>query len=477
MTPIVVANLGSYDYGIWEMIGGIIGYMGVISLGVRPAVSRFASKYRAENNNESLLAVYSSTTAFMALVGSILCACIALFGLCFPSVFTQEVSAYQRYTALLLIIACQLLITFPGYVAESYLEGFQKYHVKNNISILILITGSIFLYHYINQKNGLLLLAAINAIGQSIKYIAYMLLLLKSNYGGLAPKPKHFSRIKLCEMIRFGSKSFIQGIATRVETATDVLVIGFILGPAIVPYYSIPANIAHYLRTFGWNLSHAFMPLFSSMAATNRREEIQHVYLYGSKYVVSIILAMAIGVMLVGGPFLGIWLGEDFQRQGDTIIVLLAIFALLPLCNPFVGRYLTAIGKHGILARLTPIAALINISLSVLLITPFGLIGVAIASVIPALIFTPIYLRYSCHQMGMRLCDYLTHSLLPCVIPAALLATVLLWFRINMELKDYASLILAIAYASFAWLAAFWFITLNKKERCFLLTALRKRNF
>ena len=40
MTPVLVHNLGRYDYGLWEMISGVMGYMGLFDLGTRPAVSR-----------------------------------------------------------------------------------------------------------------------------------------------------------------------------------------------------------------------------------------------------------------------------------------------------------------------------------------------------------------------------------------------------------------------------------------------------
>src|SRR5690606_20496836 len=86
---------------------------------------------------------------------------------------------------------------------------------------------------------------------------------------------ENFSWSRLKELIVFGSKSFIQGIATRVENATDVLVIGFIMGPAMVPFYSIPANLTQHIRGLGWTLTHAFMPLFSGLSAKAEDEMIR----------------------------------------------------------------------------------------------------------------------------------------------------------------------------------------------------------
>ena len=44
MTPVLVHNLGNYDYGIWEIIIAVIGYMGLLDIGMKPAIARFAAK-------------------------------------------------------------------------------------------------------------------------------------------------------------------------------------------------------------------------------------------------------------------------------------------------------------------------------------------------------------------------------------------------------------------------------------------------
>lgn len=125
-------------------------------------------------------------------------------------------------------------------MAESYLEGFQKYYLKNNITIFNSIVGSSLLYLYISPENGLVLLAGINAIGLSVKYLLFMWILSRPAHGAIRARPVNFSWIRLRELIVFGFKSFIQGISTRVENATDVLVIGVIMGPAMVPFTVFP---------------------------------------------------------------------------------------------------------------------------------------------------------------------------------------------------------------------------------------------
>lgn len=475
MTPIFVHNLGKYDYGLWEMIGGIIGYAGMLSLGIQPAVSRFAAKYRAENDHEQLLTVYASTFFFMVLVGALLATTCVLWALWYPELLSQNGDESHRYAVFLLIIGVQLLFSFPGQIVESYLEGFQKYYLKNAVTLFNSIVGSTILYSFIEPDNGLLILAAVNAVGFSLKYLTYMYILSRPQMDRMIVRPGYFSLTTLGELVSFGFKSLIQGIATRIENATDSLVIGFALGPTMVPFYSIPANLVQNLRMLGWTLSHAFMPLFSDLNARSEQQKIQDTYLLASKYVVGVILPIAVGIMIVGAPFIGLWIGPEFEQNGQWIINYLVVFTVLPLLDPFNSRYLTAINRHGIFARLAPVAAVINLSLSIALVHRFGILGVAFASTVPAFIFVPIYLRYTCRQLGLPVSRYLIESLLPCAVPTLLLGLTAYGLRLYTGLDSYLAIVETAVAGGLVWALAFWWLGLKAPERRYIAERFGKR--
>jgi O-antigen/teichoic acid export membrane protein len=479
MTPIFVHNLGTYDYGLWEMIGAVIGYMGILDLGLRPAISRYAARHLAERDETALQAVYMSALVFMALVGVLLFVFFFSWGYWFGGALAPEGAPHQKYQLFLIIIGAYLLIVFPGYVAESYLEGFQKYYLKNNITIVNSVIGGVLLYTLITPENGLVLLAGINAIGLTVKYLLFMWILSRPAYGAIRAQWNMFSWLRLRELIVFGFKSFVQGIATRVENATDVLVIGLILGPAAVPFYSIPANLTQHIRGFGWTLTHAFMPLFSGLSAKDEHETIRQVFLISSRYVVSVLFAMGTGALLLGAPFISVWLGPEFGEKAKWLILFLVFFTLLPFINPFASRYLTAINKHGIFARLTPLAALLNIGLSLVLVHPFGLEGVAFASVVPGLFFVPLYLRYTCRHLDLPVRQYLRASVLPGVVPAGFMALIILGLGEYLVYDSYGHILLGAILGSVGWLAAFWLLVLNREERDYVgarLTRIAGRN-
>lgn len=468
MTPVLIHNLGNYDYGIWEIMTAVLGYMGLLDMGMKPAISRFAAKYFASRESDKLQELYSTSFVFLTLVGMMLCVFFIGWALFWPNILSEQQGDLFKYTLLLFIIGAQLLIVFPGYVAESFLEGFQQYYLKNNITIFNSIVGATILFNLIKPENALVLLAGVNAVGLSIKYIIYMYLLTRENFGDLKPVFSLANWRSFKETASFGVKSLIQGIASRIEIGTDTIVIGAFLGPATVPLYAIPANLISYVRNIGWTLTHAFMPLFSDMHARDRTQEIQYLYLNASRYVVALLLPTCVGITLVGGDFIGVWVGEQYQKDAEMIILLLVLYMALPFLNPFSTRYLTAIGEHGLLAKLYPVSAGVNLIASIILVQYWGIVGVAVGSVIPVFILVPVVLKSCCGFLGITVIRYLVESVLPAILPTIAMWGAVYLFRQYQPLDDYVTIIAAVVVGAIVYCVCFYVMSMRKKERQWL---------
>jgi len=477
MTPMFVKFLGNYDYGLWEMVGAVLGYMGMLDLGIRPAISVFAAKYRAKEDTGSLRIVYASTLVFMFCLGVLLATILAVWGLLFSGNIAPEIGETAKYTLFMLILAGQMLIVTPGYVAESFLDGFQKYYLMNNITIVNSLLGAGLFISYATPENALLLLAGINAIGLGIKYLMFFALLARPIHGALNINLKLFSPAMLSEMLRFSFKSFIYGVSTRMESFTDTLVIGFFMGPTAVPFYSIPQNLVRYIQTLGWTMSHPFLPLFSDLATRSKQEAIKQIYLVASKFIAGLILAMGVGAIILATPFLALWIGSEYTEQSDIIVFLLVFFIVLPALNPFCNRYLTAINRHGIFARLSPISAVANLVLSIFLVEPYGIVGVAAASVIPGLFLQPMLLVYTCRQLELPVSEYIKTSLLPLILPLTVMGSFVVTIRLQMVLDSYSLLVATVVGGAILYFSCFWFFSLTSGERHFIKERFRMRFF
>ena len=57
LSPFVVHSLGNNAYGIWVLLGSLVGYLGLLDLGVRAAVTRFIARFHAQEVAQWLIPV------------------------------------------------------------------------------------------------------------------------------------------------------------------------------------------------------------------------------------------------------------------------------------------------------------------------------------------------------------------------------------------------------------------------------------
>jgi O-antigen/teichoic acid export membrane protein len=281
----------------------------------------------------------------------------------------------------------------------------------------------------------------------------------------------HWSKLK--ELLVFGSKSLLQGIATRVETMTDSLIIGAFLGPAMVPFYSIPANLVQYVRTLAQTLSHVFMPVFSELSAVgDNKKRILSLYFASSKYNASIVVLLGLGICLVGSDFIALWIGQEYADEARSIIPILVIFNCLPYLNPLGSRYLTSVNKHGIYAKWGPVCAAINLLLSLLLIDSYGVLGVALASMIVTISIFPINFNAVSKALGFSFNRYFQLVVFPVLLPC--LIAVGVYFALDQEITSYVELLYVSGFVGLSYILSFVMFSLTKKERARLFHIISK---
>lgn len=472
MTPIYLRVLGSHDYGIWEILAAVIGYMGILDIGIKPTVGRYIAMHHARGDTHAINQVFSTACLFMLGMG-LLSAALVMGGGYYWLLHTSSEHDSSRYMLLFSLIAIHLVTQFPSLVTDGALEGFQKYTLKNSLLIIKSVMIAAFVYYFIELYDGLLVLAMVSTAGMVIKYFIGAALLRMPRNGGLAFSLHDVSLAVFFRSLRFGGKSFIQGMASRVQIGSDRIIIGYFLGPAMVPLYSIPANLIGYIRNIGWTITDAFMPYFTSLQAKDEQQALRQVYFVASRFCIGLLLPMSIGTILIGGPFIGVWLGSEYQQDAEIVILLLVLFTMLPFLNPFSTRYLTALGKHGLLARLYPVTAVLNIILSLALVRSYGIGGVAMGTLLPMLLLVPIVLKSTCRSLDVSVAEYINKSIVPCLPPALVLIVVVGALRYYLQLSSYPELLLAVLLGATSYSCVFLVTGLKSNERNWLFARLR----
>jgi O-antigen/teichoic acid export membrane protein len=478
MSPLIVRALGNYDYGIWEMVFAVVGYMGVLDLGLMPAIVRYVARFHALEDCPALHRIYSSAMAFLFPMG--LAMALILLGVAFfaPELLLKGAEGDQhKYVLFLGIVAVQTFVTFTGSLFDCFLEGFQNYKLRNAATIVLSVIGAAVLYPLLKNGGNLVTVAAVNSAGFIIKYAYYGFMLSSPRYGAFRFRWSDASLATLKEMFSFGVKSLIYAISLRISSVTDSLVIGAFLGPSIVTLYIIPYNFISQARNLIWALSRNFMPLFSELDALGQKESACSIFFGASRFMVGIILPLMIGIIMLGPAFLEHWMGAEYAESGKQVLYIIASAYMVQWINPFANRLLTGYGQHGIMARFGIISSLINLAISILLVQFMGKEGVALGTLLPMLVFEPLLLYNTCKVLEVSVMTYMYRAIVPLFVPASVIAITLAAGLHYYPPNSLVQVILMAAVGMSFYLPTFFLCAMTNDERQMIIRKCGIRSF
>jgi hypothetical protein len=143
--------------------------------------------------------------------------------------------------------------------------------------------------------------------------------------------------------------------------------------------------------------------------------------------------------------------------------------------NPFAPRYLTALGRHGIYAKVAPVALAISVVIAVSLVGKLGVAAIVAGAIVAAVISSSFTLTLSCKLLGISVATYLKRALLPLVLPAVVMVLTVLAVKNFVPMRSYAHVFALAMLASAVYGAVFFFVGLSGSERGSLLRLIRRR--
>jgi O-antigen/teichoic acid export membrane protein len=279
-----------------------------------------------------------------------------------------------------------------------------------------------------------------------------------------------FSRAHLREFIGYGVPSFLSEVADKLRFYVDTVVVGAMLSVSAVTVYNIAVRLVHYYIQLIIGGVGYLLPVFTAQVGTGDMVGLRRNFLFGTKISVALSALVGGGLIGVGGPVIGLWIGDEYRAAVLPLVVLIGgVFfelAQMPSVN-----LLFALGRQGFLARIGLLEALINLGLSLALVGPFGLLGVALGTTIPlVLLRSAVQPAYVCRQIDLALPTYLG-SVARVAIPAIALQAPL-WLMLAEFGTGAPWLAIAAAMAAWPILAGLLFlVAFDRPERAALTGA------
>lgn len=471
LLPFLISRLGDEWYGAWVLIGTVLGYFTVLDVGLFSAAERYVALHYARRDWRAVNTVLSTSLVVFSLVGLVALVLVALSTLFIPLLIeAPEAQATVRWA--MLICAVDLALFFPSGTLNGVVVARLRYDLAHLLQIGKTLLRTALIVYAVSAGYGIVALAAITLGTNALERAAKLWLAVRL-FPELALSMRLFSRSHLREFVGYGVPSFLTEVADKIRFYVDTVVVGAMLSVSSVTLYNIAVRLVHYYIQVIFGAVGYLLPVFTAQAGAGEMAALRRSFLFGTKIAVALSALVGGGLIGVGGPVIGVWIGDEYRAAVPALMILVAgLFfelAQLPSVN-----LLYALGRQGFLARLGLAEAAANLGLSLALVGPFGIVGVALGTSIPlVLLRSMVQPGFVCRQIDLPQAAYL-RTLARVAVPAILLQLPA-WLALA-EL-DLRSPWLAIGAAAMIWpvLAGLLFLlAFDRPERDTLTGALRR---
>lgn len=464
MMPFLIHRLGDTQYGIWALIMSFTGFLGLFDFGVSGSVVKYVAEFKAKKDNDSLNRICSSAYyVFLAAGALVFLASVAMaFGFIQNFKIPQEEISNSRWVTL--IVGLQIGLTLPFGLFTGYMRGVQRYDHVAGISLAILFVRSLFIVALVLIGYRLVAIALAHLISTVAGGTIRAIYVFRTN-PNLRLRPSLINRDTLVMVSRYSFLLFLYFMATRLVFSAGSLVIGYYLTAAAITFWSIPQRLVDELRVVIMSTG-VLQPTVSHLNAQGQAMKVHKVLVNGTKYSMMVVLPIAVAYLVLGDVFISLWMGPKYATACYGVLVVLT-FAVTANISQFMPKQiLQGIAKHGSMAYVTILEAAANIILSIVLVRKYGIIGVAIGTLVPMLCANLIVIPwYACRSIGFPLTRFFREGLLVPCIPAILLGVLLYTASRMIKIDGWMQFIAVLAVCLALYVFSAWYLCLSRRER------------
>ncbi len=261
---------------------------------------------------------------------------------------------------------------------------------------------------------------------------------------------------------------FVPVIATQIYTVLDKSMIGWFSSSAAENgYYDYAEKIVRMALTVITALGAVLVPRISRAYSENNSEDIDNLIKRASSFVWMLSVPMIFGIIAVADVFVPVYLGEHFNKSALLMQIFSPLVLFVGMAQIFGVSFLIPIGKQNVNLIAVVIAALVNLSLNLILIPKIFSVGATIASVAAEFIGVAIQLGYVFYKKLFGIGKFFGGAV-KYIISGALMFAVLILLKKALPV-NVTSLILLI----FAGVASYFIVLLILRDK-FLTESLGK---
>ena len=324
---VVLSALGVEDFGIYNVVGGVVAMFSILSGSLSSAISRFITYELGKGNTDKLKNIFSSSVTIQIALGFIIALIAESIGLWFLNVKMNIPES--RMIAANWVFQFSIITFIINLISVPY-----------NAAIIAHEKMSAFAYISILEVTGKLLIAYLIVISPIDKLIFYAILMcviamiIRLVYGIYCKK--HFEECTykfildkrlLREMFGFAGWNFIGASSVILRDQGGNIIINLFCGPTVNAARGIASQVNTAIHGFVTNFMTALNPQITKSYASGNQDYMMTLIFQGARLSFYMLLILSLPVIINAQYILELWL-DQVPEHTTLFVQLILIFAM-----------------------------------------------------------------------------------------------------------------------------------------------------
>lgn len=385
---LILGKFGSSYNGITNSITQFLSCTVLLRAGIGGVTRAALYKPLAENNHYKVSAIINATQNFMKKVAFIFASIMVIFAAIYPKFVSQEFDWFFSFSLVLIIGLSSFVQNYFGITYQILVESDQSSYVYNITCMISTLLNTVIAAILISVGANI----HIVKLGSTIAYSINPLVL-----NWYASK-KYKIDIKIPEDKEAISQrwdAFAQQAATIINNNTDIIVLTLFTNMKEVSVYSVYAMIVTGLYNFENAIVNSFEPMFGDMLARKEKNT-----LHNAVEIAEFVIFQTASFFFICGGVLIVPFVDVYTSGISDVNYIRPLFGYLFCINQFLycARFpytmlVNAAGHFKQTRNGAILEAIINITISIVLASKLGIIGVMIGTFC-AMMFRTIQYSY-----------------------------------------------------------------------------------
>ncbi len=474
LTPYILGSLGQTRYGIWALALGLTGYYGLLDLGLGAGITQYLTRYLAVKDYKSLNAAASTGVVALTSVGALVLLVSVAIAFSASSLFRIPSGSASEVAMVIAITGASVGLQFAFFTYSAVLTALQRFDVSNGIGIATRLLSALATVLCLKLGYGLvglsIVMAGTNVVDYLLRWRAATRLIPEMKVSPTLANRRHFG-----EAMEFGLWNIAIAGSVRLISYTDSLVIAAFMPVAAVAPFAVAANLRTYFEEIFVRVGYVFFPVATKLDAEGDRNRLKVLYLVSSKLMFLGSICCGSIAMCWAGNFFRLWIGAFYAEPAGyptvtTLFSLLLLGSIVGVAQRIGYQVLVSIRRIRLLAILFAVEGLSNLAISLALVRSYGLLGVALGTLLPAVVVQGVLQpMFVCRSLDISCRAYCRQVLLRPGLVGVVLIPFLLTFWVISPVTDWPALLLWSALSGVLMIPLVVGIGLERSERDLLM--------